>query len=53
MEKNINSPVTLKVEIKDLDLYIEKAKEYVQLLTEAKSLAEELASVNFDVKVTT
>lgn len=49
--RNAGEKVVLNVEVKDMDSYIEKAKQFVELLEEAKSLAEDLASVEFKVTI--
>lgn len=41
--------VEVNVEITGVDEAVEKAERYVELLREAKTLADELASVEFDV----
>lgn len=46
-----NQEVLLEVKLEHLDELIDKAKRYVGLLQEAKSLAEELASCNFKVEI--
>lgn len=43
--------VVLNVEIKDMDENLEKAEKLVNLLKEAKSLSEELASIEFGFSV--
>lgn len=51
MEDIKNKEITLNVSVSNLDLYIDKAKQYIELLKEAKSLAEELASVRFEIEL--
>lgn len=46
--KKINR-VELKVDLKGIDENVKKAQYFVELLKEAKSLADDLASINFDV----
>ena len=41
--------VSVKVEIDNFDELTGKVKKYVELLKEAKTLADELASVNFEI----
>lgn len=41
--------ITLDAKIKNLDLTLAKADRYVSLLKEAKTLAEELASIEFEI----
>lgn len=48
MEEN---KVIVNVEIKDIEINIKKAERLVELLKEAKTLADELASVEFDINV--
>lgn len=43
--------VVVNVEVKDIDANIKKAEHLVELLKEAKTLADELASVEFDFNV--
>ena len=43
--------VVLDVEITDMDENLEKAKKLVNLLKEARSLSEELASIEFEFSV--
>ena len=42
--------ITVRVDV-NIDESLEKAKRYVELLKEAKSLVEELASVEFKIEV--
>ncbi|NBI08361.1 helix-turn-helix domain-containing protein [Senegalia massiliensis] len=49
--KRVEKEINVKVNIDNLDESIVKAKRYVELLKEAKTLAEELASVKFDVNI--
>ena len=46
--KKINR-VELKVDLKGIDENVKKAQYFVELLKEAKSLADDLASINFDI----
>ena len=46
--KKINR-IELKVDLKGIDENVKKAQYFVELLKEAKSLADDLASINFDV----
>lgn len=50
-EKQEHQELKLAVNISNLDTYLEKAKQYVSLLKEAKTLAEELASVEFEIEI--
>lgn len=45
--------VVVNVNMDNIDSYLEKATQYVELLKKAKALAEELASVNFEIRITT
>ncbi|MEG1614394.1 MAG: hypothetical protein RR343_02795 [Oscillospiraceae bacterium] len=51
MEITPQNEITLNVKVGNMDVYINKAKQYVELLKEANTLAEELASVRFQVEV--
>lgn len=46
--KKINR-IELKVDLKGIDENVKKTQYFVELLKEAKSLADDLASINFDV----
>lgn len=46
--KKINR-VELKVDLKGIDENVKKTQYFVELLKEAKSLADDLASINFDI----
>lgn len=46
-----NKKVIINIDIEGIDENIEKAKRLVELLKEAKTLADELASVNFNIKL--
>lgn len=46
-----NQTVNIDVEIIGIDEATEKAERYVELLKEAKTLANELASVEFEVNL--
>lgn len=48
MEEN---KVIVNVEVKGVDANIKKVERLVELLKEAKTLADELASVGFDINV--
>lgn len=43
--------VGLSIDISNLDSYLDKAKQYVRLLEEAKILAQELANVDFEIDI--
>ncbi|QNO14954.1 hypothetical protein HYG86_09285 [Alkalicella caledoniensis] len=43
--------VLLNIYVKNIDELLSKAKKYVGLLKEAKTLAEELASVEYEVEI--
>ncbi len=43
--------VTLNVEVIGIDEATEKAERLIEILKEAKTLADELASVNFDINL--
>ena len=43
--------VKVTINCEEVDTYVEKAQKYVDLLKEAKTLAEELASVDFEVGI--
>lgn len=49
MEKEDTNKINVEVEISGIDENIKKAEKLVSLLKEAKSLADDLASVNLDV----
>ena len=51
-EQALKMNVNMNVNINNLNDCLEKAKLYVELLKEAKTLAEELASVDFEVEIT-
>lgn len=42
---------TLEIDVRNVDEYLEKANRYVDLLKEAKTLAEELASTKFEITI--
>lgn len=46
--KKINR-IELKVDLKGIDENVKKTQYFVELLKEAKSLADDLASINFDI----
>ena len=46
-----NNDVTLNIELTGVDENIEKATKLVELLKEAKSLAEDLALIDFKINV--
>ena len=50
MDKSTNE-LNLKIKIKNIDNEIEKAEKLVEILQEAKSLAEELASIDFNISI--
>lgn len=43
--------VTLEIDVRNVDEYLEKANRYVDLLKEANALAKELASTEFEVTI--
>ena len=49
-ESNIQK-ITLNVEIKNIDEETKKAEKLIELLKEAKSLADDLASIDFEIHV--
>lgn len=49
-ESNIQK-ITLNVEVNNVDEEIKKAEKLIELLKEAKSLADDLASINFEINV--
>lgn len=46
-----NAELKLSVNVSNLDEYLDKANKFVELLKEAKTLAEELASVKFEIEI--
>lgn len=46
-----NAKLILDVSVNNIDEYVNKANKYVELLKEAKTLAEELASVKFEIEL--
>ncbi|OTN86593.1 hypothetical protein A5819_003443 [Enterococcus sp. 7E2_DIV0204] len=44
-------PVNIEVEVSGIDEATKKAERYVELLKEAKTLADELASKEFEVSI--
>ena len=49
-ESNIQK-ITLNVEIKNIDEETKKAEKLIELLKESKSLADDLASIDFEIHV--
>lgn len=45
------SKVNLTIDITNMDEYLEKANRYIDLLKEAKTLAEDLASTTFEITI--
>lgn len=43
--------VNATINMTNIDEYLAKAKKYVELLTEAKTLTEELASAKFEIEI--
>jgi len=43
--------VDVAINLSNIDEYLAKANKYVELLAEAKTLAEELASAKFEIEV--
>ncbi len=50
-ETSNNQKITLDVEIRNIDEEIKKAEKLIELLKEAKSLADDLASIDFKIHV--
>ena len=50
-ETSNNQKITLNVEIKNIDEETKKAEKLIELLKEAKSLADDLASIDFEIYV--
>ena len=50
-ETSNNQKITLNVEIKNNDEETKKAEKLIELLKEAKSLADDLASIDFEIHV--
>ena len=46
-----NGSLTINLSLNGVDEVVKKAERYVELLEEAKTLAQELSSVNFEVEV--
>lgn len=46
-----NQKITLNVEIKNINEETKKAEKLIELLNEAKSLADDLASIDFEIHV--
>lgn len=46
-----NKKIIIDVDVNNLDEYVNKANELVDLLKKAKSLADELASVDFKINL--
>lgn len=51
MDENRKAQIVLNVKLENLESCIEKVKQYVELLEEAKTLAEDLASLDLRVEV--
>lgn len=50
-EKSMNTEVKVHVDMTEVEEYISKAKELERLLKEAKSLADDLASVDLTMEI--
>ena len=50
-ETSNNQKITLDVEIRNIDEEIKKAEKLIELLKETKSLADDLASIDFKIHV--
>ena len=46
-----NQKITLNVEIKNINEETKKAEKLIELLKEAKSLVDDLASIDFEIHV--
>ena len=46
-----NGSLTINLSLNGVDEVVKKAERYVELLEEAKTLAQELPSINFEVGV--
>ena len=46
-----NGSLTIDLSLNGVDEAVKKAERYVELLEEAKTLAQELSSINFEVEV--
>ena len=46
-----NKKIIIDVDVNNLDEYVNKANELVELLKKAKSLADELALVDFNINL--
>jgi len=43
--------VTVEVDVSNIDEYLKKANKFVELLKEAKTLADDLALTNFQIEI--